>query len=277
MYCYARPTHAYLGLSPGLDFETRIFAKTNAATLLRAELARPSYVPGLIVLGANTDPYQPAERKLGLTRALLEVLSECRVPVGIITKSALVTRDLDVLAPMAARGLLHVCVSLTTLDPALARTLDPRASAPHSRLQAMRELAHAGVPVAVFASPMIPAINDVELEQILQAAAEAGARYASYVLLRLPLEVRDLFLQWLQQHYPLRAAHVMQRVQATRGGRDYDANFATRMKGAGVFADLLAQRFRVALKRYGLQKLPAFSDVTQFQRPSVDRAQCDLF
>jgi len=281
VYCYARPSHAYLGLSPGLDFETRIFAKTNAAELLRKELAKPGYRPSMVVLGANTDPYQPTERKLGLTRAVLEVLAAHQLPVGIITKNALVTRDLDLLQPMAARGLVQVNISVTTLDNALARKLDPRASAPASRLQAMRTLSEAGIPVAVFASPMIPAINDVELEKIMEAAANAGARYASYVLLRLPLEVRDLFVQWLQQHYPLRADHVMHRIQATRGGKDYDANFATRMKGSGLYADLLKQRFAIALKRYGLQKMPRSWDVSQFQVPqqarSPDEAQASLF
>ena len=277
VYCYARPTHAYLGLSPGLDFETRIFAKSNAATLLRAELAKPGYKPALIVLGANTDPYQPTERKLGITRALLEVLAECQVPVGIITKNALVTRDMDILSFMATKGLVHVSISLTTLDHALARKLDPRASSPTSRLQAMQTLAQAGIPVAVFASPMIPAINDVELEKILQAAAEAGARFASYVLLRLPLEVRDLFVQWLEQHFPLRAAHVMHRVQEMRGGKDYDSAFASRMKGRGLFAELLARRFQIALKRYGLQKLPKTVDVSQFKPPTKPTAQSCLF
>lgn len=281
VYCYARPTHAYLGLSPGLDFETQIFAKANAADLLRAELAKPGYQPSLIVLGANTDPYQPTERKLGLTRAVLEVLLESKLPVGIITKSALVTRDLYILGDMARNGLVQVNVSVTTLDHALARKLDPRASSPTSRLQAIAALAQAGIPTAVFASPMIPAINDVELEKILEAAAQAGARYASYVLLRLPLEVRDLFVQWLQTHYPLRAEHVMHRVQEMRGGKDYDANFATRMKGSGLFADLLKQRFAVALKRYGLQKVPGTWDVSQFQapcaKPKANAAQASLF
>lgn len=281
VYCYARPSHAYLGLSPGLDFETRIFAKTNAAELLRKELAKPGYQPSMIVVGANTDPYQPIERKLGLTRAVLEVLAECKVPVGIITKNALVTRDLDILQTLAAKGLVQVNISVTTLDNALARTLDPRASAPASRLQAMRTLSDACIPVAVFASPMIPAINDVELEKIMEAAANAGARHASYVLLRLPLEVRDLFVQWLEQHYPLRAEHVMHRIQATRGGKDYDANFATRMKGSGLFAELLKQRFTVALKRYGLQKMPRSWDTSQFEAPLMasarDEAQASLF
>jgi DNA repair photolyase len=277
VYCYARPTHAYLGLSPGLDFETQIFAKTNAADLLRAELSKPSYKPSLIVVGANTDPYQPTERKLGITRTVLQVLAEARVPVGIITKNALVTRDMDILQGMAKKGLVQVNISLTTLDHALARKLDPRASSPTSRLQAMQTLAAAGIPVAVFASPMIPAINDVELEKILQASAETGALYASYVVLRLPLEVRDLFVQWLQQHFPLRAEHVMHRVQAMRGGKDYNPKFATRMKGSGQFADLLAQRFRVALKRYGLQKVRAVFDVSQFRPPVLPSAQGRLF
>ncbi|WP_342618885.1 PA0069 family radical SAM protein [Rhodoferax sp. GW822-FHT02A01] len=277
VYCYARPTHAYLGLSPGLDFETQIFAKVNAAALLRAELCKPGYVPGLIVVGSNTDPYQPTERKLGITRSVLEVLAEAQVPVGIITKNALVTRDLDILSGMARKGLVQVNVSVTTLDHALARKLDPRASSPTSRLQAIETLASAGIPVAVFSSPMIPAINDVELEKIMQAAAEAGARYATYVLLRLPLEVRDLFVQWLQQHYPLRAEHVMHRVQQMRGGKDYDPDFATRMKGSGLFASLLAQRFQIALKRYGLQKPPTLADVSQFTPPQVPSAQSSLF
>ncbi len=281
VYCYARPTHAYLGLSPGLDFETQIFAKANAAELLRAALAKPGYQPNLIVVGANTDPYQPAERKLGITRAVLEVLAECRVPVGIITKNALITRDLDLLSQMARNGLVQVNVSVTTLDTTLARKLDPRASSPGSRLQAIQALAQAGIPTAVFASPMIPAINDVELEKILEAAANAGARYASYVLLRLPLEVRDLFVQWLQAHYPLRADHVMHRVQDMRGGKDYEAHFATRMKGYGLFADLLKQRFALALRRTGLQKVPGRWDVSQFRRPacggSSESTQSSLF
>jgi len=270
VYCYARPTHAYLGLSPGLDFETQIFAKVNAAELLRKELTKPGYKPSLIVLGANTDPYQPIERKLGITRALLEVLAECKLPVGIITKNALVTRDIDLLRRMATNGLVQVNVSVTTLDHTLARKLDPRASSPNSRLQAMQALAQAGIPVGVFASPMIPAINDVELEKIMEAAAQAGVRYASYVLLRLPLEVRDLFVQWLQAHYPLRIAHVMHRVQEMRGGKDYDPDFATRMKGSGLFADLLKQRFAIAVKRTGLQKVPVTWDASQFQPPTFN-------
>ena len=276
VYCYARPTHAYLGLSPGLDFETQVFAKTNAADLLQKELARPGYRPALIVVGSNTDPYQPAERKWGITRAVLEVLEQSRLPVGIITKNALVTRDLDILSRMAARGLVQVNVSVTTLDNHLARKLDPRASAPASRLQAMQTLAQAGIPVAVFTSPIIPAINDVELERILQAAAQAGARYASYVLLRLPLEVRDLFVQWLEQHFPQRAAHVMHRIQEMRGGKDSDSRFGHRMNGSGLFADLLAQRFAIALKRYGLQRMAHGGDVSQFQPPQLG-PQASLF
>jgi DNA repair photolyase len=267
VYCYARPTHAYLGLSPGLDFETRIFAKANAAELLRAELSRPGYVPGVIALGANTDPYQPAERRLGITRAVLEVLAEARLPVAVTTKSALVTRDVDLLTPMAQRRLVRVFISLGTLDTDLARRLEPRANAPARRLEAMRRLSAAGVPVGVFASPMIPAINDRELESVLQAAAEAGAVHAGYVVLRLPLEVRDLFVAWLEHHFPLRAKHVMSLVQQMRDGRDYDPAFGTRMRGTGVHADLLAQRFRRAAVRLGLNRDRSAMDTSQFRAP----------
>ncbi|MDE2161447.1 MAG: PA0069 family radical SAM protein, partial [Burkholderiales bacterium] len=204
VYCFARPTHAYLGLSPGLDFETRIQAKTNAAERLRDELRRPGYTPALIALGSNTDPYQPAERRLRITRAVLELLAECRLPVSITTKSALVTRDIDLLAAMAERGLVRVHLSVGTLDRELARRMEPRAPTPARRLDAMRELAAARIPVGVFASPLIPALNDVDLERVLEAAAAAGASDAGYVILRLPLEVRDLFVEWLEHHYPLR-------------------------------------------------------------------------
>ena len=279
VYCYARPSHAWLGLSPGLDFETVLFAKRNAAALLRRELARPSYVPARIALGANTDPYQPIERKLGITRAVLEVLAECRLPVSITTKSALVTRDIDLLQAMAARGLVRVDLSVGTLEPALARTLEPRANAPARRLQAIADLSAAGIPVGVFTSPLIPVVNDAEMEKVLEAAAIAGARHAGYVILRLPLEVRDLFVQWLQQHFPLRAEHVMNRVRDMRGGKDYDADFATRMKGSGVYADLIAQRFRVATRRLGLASGGGEWDITQFRRPGATDAggQLELF
>jgi DNA repair photolyase len=272
IYCYARPTHAYLGLSPGLDFETRIFAKTNAAPLLRAELRKPSYRPALIALGANTDPYQPAERELRITRAVLEVLAEARLPVVVTTKSANVVRDLDILATMAERGLARVYVSVGTLAPALARTLEPRANAPARRIEAIRRLAAAGIPTGVFTSPLIPAVNDRELERILEAAAAAGARHAGYVILRLPLEVRDLFVQWLERHFPLRAKHVMSLVQQMRGGRDYDPSFGSRMKGGGVHAELIAERFRIASARLALNAERAPMDVSQF-RPPAEIAQ----
>lgn len=272
VYCYARPTHAYLGLSPGLDFETRIQAKTNAATLLRKELARPAYRPSLIALGANTDPYQPAERELRITRSILEVLADFNAPVTITTKSALVTRDIDILVGMANKGLARVNVSLATVDPALARILDPRANAPHRRLRAIAELAAAGVPVSVFASPMIPAVNDKELESILEAAAAAGATSASMIVLRLPLEVRDLFVEWLNEHFPERAAHVMSLVRQMRGGADYDSTFGTRMRGTGQYAALLRQRFNVASRRLGFQRLAASADTSFFRVPGAPAA-----
>ena len=267
IYCYARPSHAWLDLSPGLDFETQIFAKSNAAQLLRAELARPGDRPRLIALGANTDPYQPVERKRGLTRAILEVLAECRHPVGITTKSALVERDLDLLVPMAAQGLVRVYLSVGTLRSDLSRILEPRASAPLRRIEALRRLNSAGVPAGVIVAPVIPAINDNELEQVLEAAANAGTQSAHYVLLRLPLEVRELFLAWLQQHFPQRASHVMSVVRQMRGGRDNDAQFGHRMRGTGQFADLLAQRFRLAVRRLGLNAVRAELDTRQFVRP----------
>ncbi|MDE2368456.1 MAG: PA0069 family radical SAM protein [Burkholderiales bacterium] len=277
VYCYARPTHAYLGLSPGLDFETRIFAKTNAAELLRAELRRPGYAPALIALGSNTDPYQPAERRLGITRSVLELLSECRLPVSITTKSALVTRDIDLLAGMAERGLVRVHISVGTLDRELARRMEPRAPTPARRIEAMRELAAAGIPVGVFASPLIPAINDVDLERVLEAAAAAGASDASFVILRLPLEVRDLFVEWLEHHYPLRAAHVMSLVRQMRQGRDYDPDFEQRMRGSGIHARLIEQRFRIAAARCGLAAEHVPMDVSAFRPPPADPAQASLF
>ena len=277
VYCYARPTHAYLGLSPGLDFETKVYAKVNAAELLRAQLDQRSYVPALIALGANTDPYQPAERGLGITRAVLEVLAAYRVPVAITTKSALITRDIDLLAPMAARGLARVHISVGTLDHGLARKMEPRAPSPTRRIQAIGELCAAGIPVGVFASPLIPAINDKDMEQVLQAAADAGATSASYVLLRLPLEVRDLFVQWLDTHFPLRARHVMSLVKQMHDGQDYDPTFGTRMSGTGVHAHLIAQRFRLATARLGLNTDPPRLDVSQFHRPDGDARQSELF
>ena len=279
--CYARPTHAYLGLSPGIDFETKIFAKAkanaNAGELLRTELSKKSYTPALIALGANTDPYQPAERRLRITREVLPVLAEFHVPVSITTKSALVERDIDLLAPMAAKGLARVLMSVGTLDHDLARKMEPRANSPSRRIEAIRRLSAAGIHVGVITSPVIPAINDKDMEAVLEAAAAAGATYASFVILRLPLEVRDLFVGWLAQHFPLRAKHVMSLVQQMRDGRDYDASFGTRMRGTGVFAHLIAQRFKVATSRLKLNAERSTMDTTQFRRPNRPAAQIDHF
>jgi DNA repair photolyase len=252
VYCFARPTHAYLGLSPGLDFETRLFWKPDAPTLLDRELRRAGYEPRTLALGANTDAYQPVERDLRLTRRIIEVLSAFRHPFGIITKSALVLRDLDLIAPMAAEGLAGVSVSVTTLDRDLARRMEPRASTPAKRLEAIRRLADAGVPVAILASPMIPALNDHELEAILAAGAEAGATAANTILLRLPLELAGLFEEWLRTHVPDRADRVLSLIRQSRGGSLYRSAFGERMAGTGPHADLLRARFRAAVRRYGL-------------------------
>ena len=252
VYCYARPSHAYVDLSPGIDFETRLFYKADAARLLRAELARPGYRCQTIMLGANTDPYQPVEKRLGVTREILEVMLQTRHPVAVITKGTLVLRDLELLQELAAMNLARVTVSLTTLDPELKRTLEPRAASPQARLRVISTLARAGVPVSVLAAPMIPAVNDAELEQLMAAAAEAGATRAGYVLLRLPHEVKDLFRAWLQQYLPLRAEHVMSLVQQARGGRDNDPRFGLRMRGTGPWAEMLRARFELARKRLGL-------------------------
>ncbi len=267
VYCFARPSHAYLDLSPGLDFETRLYAKTNAVELLRAELARPRYACAPIVLGVNTDAYQPLERRERLTRGLLEVLAETRHPVRLITKNALVLRDLDLLAPMAEQGLAQVSLSVTTLDNRLAARMEPRASAPHARLRAIAGLHEAGVPVSVMVAPVIPAITDCELETILAAAREAGAVDASYVLLRLPHELKEVWREWLAQHYPDRAAHVMSLVAQMRGGRDYDSTFGTRMRGEGPFAQLLAARFAKARRQLGFTRLPTL-DCSRFAAPA---------
>jgi DNA repair photolyase len=266
IYCFARPTHAYLGLSPGLDFETKIFSKPNAAALLRRELGRPGYAVRAIALGANTDPYQPAERDLEITRAVLEVLSELEHPVSIITKSALVVRDTDILAPMAAKRLAHVYLSITTLDPQLARRMEPRASAPSKRVDAVRELSAAGVPVGVLASPMIPGLNDWELERILEAATAAGATSAGYILVRLPLEVKELFVEWLQEHYPLKAQHVLDLIRDTREGELYRSRFGERMSGSGAYAAMLARRFALARARLGLNERAHDFDLSLFGR-----------
>jgi len=254
IYCYARPGHERYGLSAGLDFETRIFAKHDAAERLAAELSRPGYRPAPLALGADTDPYQPAERRLGITRRVLEVLRDFRHPVTVTTKSAGVLRDVDILADMAREGLVRVNVSVTTLDPTLARRMEPRAAAPHRRLAAIRGLAEAGIPVLVMVAPVIPALNDHEMEAILEAAATAGARGAGWILLRLPGAVADLFVDWLERHVPARRARVLARLAALRGGRLSDAAFGRRMHGVGVEAELLARRFALACRRLGLDR-----------------------
>lgn len=268
IYCFARPSHAYLGLSPGLDFETRLFAKINAPELLRRELARPGYQPEPIAFGINTDAYQPCERKLRITRRCLEVLHECRHPVGLITKSALIERDLDLLADMARHKLASVAITLTTLDHGLARHLEPRAASPRRRLATIRALTEAGVPVSVSIAPVIPFITEPELEQVLEAAAQAGATTGHYIVLRLPWEVNPLFQQWLQTHFPDRAERVMNRVRDLHGGKDYDARFGKRMSGAGLWADVIRQRFKTAERRLGLKPGRSLSlDCSQFRRP----------
>jgi DNA repair photolyase len=266
-YCFARPSHAYLDLSPGLDFESRIVSKPNAAALLRAALGKPGYRCETIALGANTDPYQPVERRLRITRGVLEVLAECGHPVSVVTKSNLVLRDLDLLASMAADGLAAVLVSITTLDRKLARRMEPRAPTPERRLAALRALGEAGVPCAVLASPMIPGLNDHELERILEAAARAGVRGASYLVVRLPHELKPLFTEWLERHYPDRAARVLHRIRELRDGRLNDPRFGSRMRGTGPYADLLRRRFEVATRRLGLDRERIVLDTTRFRVP----------
>ncbi len=278
IYCYARPSHAYMNLSPGIDFETKIFHKVDAASLLENELNKPKYVVSPIMLGANTDPYQPAESKLKITRAILQVLQKYQHPVAIITKSSLVERDMDILVEMAQAGLASVAVSLTTLNIELKRTLEPRTSSPQGRLRTIKRLSEAGIPVRVMAAPMIPMINDMELERILELSAQAGAKHAAYVLIRLPHEVKDLFREWLKTHFPQRAEHVMSLIQQMRGGKDYDAQFGQRMRGTGEFATLLNHRFHIACKRYKLNQLPSESLMTtKFKRPIAFSPQLDLF
>jgi DNA repair photolyase len=267
IYCFARPTHAYYGLSPGLDFETRLFHKPNAADLLAEELRKPGYVPATLALGTNTDPYQPIERKLKLTRRILQVLAAFNHPFAIVTKSPLVVRDLDIIQPMAEKGLAHVAVSVTTLDRAIARKLEPRAPTPAKRIEAISALAKAGIPTAVMAAPMIPALNDSEMEAILESAQDAGASAAGYIMLRLPLEIRDLFVEWLHGNFLDRANHVMSLVRDTRNGADYNANWGTRMTGTGVYAALMKQRFTISVARLGLNKRRHDLDTTQFSIP----------
>ncbi len=274
--CYARPSHAYLGLSPGLDFETKLFAKTNAAERLRAELASPGYACRPLALGSNTDPYQPIERRYRIMRQILEVLAECRHPLSIVTKSALIERDLDLLAPMASERLVHAFISITTLDRSLARRLEPRASAPGRRLEAVQRLAAAGIPVGVMVAPVIPGLTDNHMEDILEAARAAGARSAGYVLLRLPHEVKDLFREWLARHAPLKAGHVMSLVRDTRGGRDNDPRFGTRMRGTGTAADLIEDRFAVACRRFGFNR-EEHALANDLFRPPATSPQLALF
>ncbi|NNL99152.1 MAG: PA0069 family radical SAM protein [Gammaproteobacteria bacterium] len=268
IYCYARPAHAFVDLSPGLDFETRLFAKQNAAQLLEQELAAPGYRCSPISLGANTDPYQPIERRYRLTRALLEVLVAHRHPFTIVTKNAMVERDIDLIAPAARAGLAAVFVSVTTLDHDLARRLEPRATAPRRRVAAIKRLAAAGIPVGVMFAPVIPMLNDAELEAVLQAGAEAGAGAAGYVMLRLPREVRDLFVSWLAEHEPLKADRIMARVRDLRGGRDNDPRFGQRLRGTGPFADLIRQRFERAKRVNGLDRVRFELDTSQFRPPN---------
>ena len=276
IYCYARPTHSYLDLSPGLDFESRIVAKVDAAERLREALGRPGYRPSTINIGSATDAYQPAERRLRITRAVIELLAGCAHPFAIVTKSSGVERDLDLLAPMGQQRRAAVYVSLTTLDADLARRMEPRAAAPHRRLRTIETLARAGVPVGVSVSPVIPFVNEPEIERVLEAAANAGATAAFGIVLRLPWEVNPLFQQWLQQHFPQRAARVMARVREMRGGRDNDARFGTRMTGQGVWADLLRQRLHKAAARLGLSRRAFELDASSF-RPPRPAGQGDLF
>lgn len=276
IYCFARPTHAYVGLSPGVDFESRLFAKPNAAELLERELSRPGYVPKTIAIGTNTDPYQPVERGYRLMREILEVLDKCNHPVGIVTKSALVARDADILARMAERGLAKVALSVTTLDRKLSRTMEPRASSPHKRLDAIRALSSAGVPTSVMVAPIIPALTDCELERILEAAALSGASEAGFILLRLPLEVSELFRDWLLRNRPDRYRHVMNILKSMRGGKDYDAQWGQRMRGTGPYADQIGKRFSLTAKRLGLNLRHKKLNCTTFLQPQKGGVQLAL-
>lgn len=279
VYCFARPTHSYLSMSPGLDFETRIVAKINAAERLREAFAARSYTPLLLNIGSATDAYQPVERTLRITRSVIEVMSACAHPFSLVSKSSGIERDLDLIAPMAAEGLAAVYISITSLDSALSRIMEPRAASPQRRLETIRALADAGVPVGVSVSPVIPFINEPELERILDAAAAAGATSAFSIVLRLPWEVNPLFQNWLDQHFPDRAARVMARMREMRGGKDYDARFGTRMHGEGVWAQLLSQRFRKSAAKLGLNRRRVELDLTKFRKPLPVRSdgQRDLF
>jgi DNA repair photolyase len=277
VYCFARPTHAYLGMSPGLDFESKLFVKPEAATLLERELSAPNYTPRVIAIGTNTDPYQPIDRRYEVMRRILEVLDRAGHPVGIVTKSALVLRDLDILARMAERRLAKVALSVTTLDPALARTMEPRAATPARRLETLRRLAQAGVPTTVMVAPLIPALNDQEMERILDAAAIAGVKEAGYVVLRLPLEVRDLFKEWLLANYPDRYRHVFKLIRDMRGGKDYDSTWGKRQKGSGPYAWMLGRRFEIACEKLGLNTAKVSLTTEHFVPPIKPPEQLTLF
>src|SRR6516164_273582 len=277
VYCFARPTHAYLGLSPGLDFESKLFMKPNAPELLERELSAPGYTPRTIAIGTNTDPYQPIERRYQIMRRILEVLDRAGHPVGIVTKSALVLRDLDILTRMAKRDLVKVAISVTTLDPKLARVMEPRAATPARRLGALRELVKAGVPASALVAPVIPAINDAEIERILEAIAETGVRHAGYVLLRLPLELKDLFREWLIENFPDRYRHVINLIRETRGGKDYDSTWGKRQTGSGPIAWMIGRRFEVACDRLGFNSTSVKTTTEHFRPPRPSAEQLDLF
>ena len=276
-YCFARPTHAYLGLSPGLDFETKLTARPDAPRVLARELGRKSYVPQTIAIGTNTDPYQPVEARYRIMRGILQVLSDWNHPVSIVTKGALIERDIDILSDMARRNLVHVGISVTTLDDRLCRSLEPRAPAPKRRIAAIKALTDAGIPVRVMVAPVIPVLTEPELEAILKVAADAGASTASWILLRLPLEVAPLFRDWLEREQQGQAAHVMNRLKEMRGGADYDAEWGKRMRGEGVHAELIAKRFAVAVKRLGLDRASRSLDTSRFGRPPKAGDQLSLF
>ena len=277
IYCYARPAHAYMGLSPGLDFESKLFFKPEAAKLLERELSKKGYTPAPIHIGGNTDPYQPIERRLRITRGLIEVLDRFNHPFSIITKNALILRDLDLLASMAERNLVRATVSVTTLDRKLCRAMEPRAATPERRIDTLRRLAEAGVPVNVSVAPIIPGLNDHEIESIVERAAAVGVRGGHFTVLRLPLEIKDLFREWLETERPERAGRVMSLVRQMRGGKDYDADWGTRMRGEGPIAELIAARFKAAKKRYGLERERMSLDVSRFRVPPRAGDQMDLF
>jgi DNA repair photolyase len=277
VYCFARPTHAYLGLSPGLDFEAKLFMKPDAPELLEQELSAPGYVPKMIAIGTNTDPYQPIERRYEIMRRILEVLERVGHPVGIVTKSALIVRDIDILARMAKRNLAKVAISVTTLDAKLARIMEPRAPAPARRLEALRQLAASGIPTTALVAPVIPAINDADIERVLDAVAATGAQGAGFVILRLPLEVRDLFQEWLIANFPDRARHVFTLIRQMRGGKDYDSTFGSRMKGEGPYAWMIGRRFETACARLGLNVRKAELTTEHFRSPRSGPEQLSLF